>query len=101
LRYLSGKHVPEPESALLLRTLLMHDYRRILLRDPELPSDMLPADWTGFEAHNVTAEIYRHIGELSARWFAENMENTSGRLPYADALFFKRYGGLPQHDKTS
>ena len=34
----------DAESAFLLRTLLIHDYRRLLLRDPELPEVLLPAD---------------------------------------------------------
>jgi len=96
LRYLSGKGAPDPERAFLLRTLLIHDYRRILLRDPELPVDMLPSDWTGFDAHDVTADIYKCIGASSAIWFSNTMENAAGSLPAADSLFFKRYGGIPE-----
>ncbi len=96
LRYLSGNGSPDPERAFLLRTLLIHDYRRILLRDPELPVDMLPRDWAGFDAHDVTAEIYKCIGVKSAAWFSDTMESMSGKLPAADAVFFKRYGGLPE-----
>ena len=95
LRYLSGKGAPDPERAFLLRTLLIHDYRRILLRDPELPIDMLPNDWAGFDAHNVTADIYKCIGSDSATWFSNTMENASDSLPAADSVFFKRYGGIP------
>jgi phenylacetic acid degradation operon negative regulatory protein len=96
LRYLSGNGAPDPERAFLLRTLLIHDYRRILLRDPELPNDMLPNDWAGFDAHNVTADIYKCIGAGSATWFSNTMENASGSLPAADSVFFKRYGGIPE-----
>lgn len=96
LRYLSGNGSPDPERAFLLRTLMIHDYRRILLRDPELPVDMLPSDWAGFDAHDVTAEIYKCIGVKSATWFSNSMESVLGKLPAADALFFKRYGGLPE-----
>jgi phenylacetic acid degradation operon negative regulatory protein len=96
LSYLSGKGAPDPERAFLLRTLLIHDYRRILLRDPELPIDMLPNDWAGFDAHNVTADIYKCIGAGSATWFSDTMENASGSLPAADPIFFKRYGGIPE-----
>ncbi len=95
LRYLSGKGAPDPERAFLLRILMIHDYRRILLRDPELPVDMLPGDWAGFDAHDVTADIYKCIGADSATWFSETMENASSSLPAADSVFFKRYGGIP------
>jgi phenylacetic acid degradation operon negative regulatory protein len=96
LRYLSGNGTPDPERAFLLRILMTHDYRRILLRDPELPVDMLPGDWAGFDAHDVTAGIYKCIGTKSAAWFSENMENTSGHLPPADSIYYQRYGGLPE-----
>jgi len=96
LHHLSGKGAPDPERAFLLRTLLIHDYRRILLRDPELPIDMLPNDWTGFDTHNLTADIYKCIGAGSATWFSNNMENATGSLPAADSVFFKRYGGIPE-----
>ncbi len=96
LRYLSGKGAPDAERAFALRILLIHDYRRILLRDPELPLDMLPNDWAGFDAHNVTANIYKCIGAGSASWFSYTMENTKGSLPSADSVFFKRYGGIPE-----
>jgi phenylacetic acid degradation operon negative regulatory protein len=93
--YLSEIDAPDPERAFLLRTLLIHDYRRILLRDPELPPDMLPNEWTGFDAQIVTADIYRSIGTSSAAWFSDTMENASGSLPVADSVFYKRYGGIP------
>ncbi len=38
------------QDAFLLRILLIHDYRRLLLRDPELPEVLLPADWSGQQA---------------------------------------------------
>jgi phenylacetic acid degradation operon negative regulatory protein len=28
-----------------LRIVLIHDYRRLLLRDPKLPDVLLPAEW--------------------------------------------------------
>ena len=35
------------EEVFLLRTLLIHDWRRLLLRDPGLPDVLLPPDWPG------------------------------------------------------
>jgi hypothetical protein len=49
----------DDESAFLLRILLIHDYRRLLLRDPELPDVLLPptgpARRPGCCARNSTA----------------------------------------------
>lgn len=33
--------------AFTARILLIHHYRRVVLRDPLLPSALLPADWPG------------------------------------------------------
>jgi phenylacetic acid degradation operon negative regulatory protein len=52
----------------LLRILLIHEFRRILLKDPELPAKMLPADWEGHTARTQTAEIYCELAEPTAKW---------------------------------
>ena len=75
----------------LLRILLIHDYRRILLRDPELPTEMLPTPWIGFESQELTATIYKRVAGDSARWLAGNVENEWGALPMADDSFNRRY----------
>lgn len=33
---------PSPQDCFLARTLLIHEYRRLLLRDPQLPDELLP-----------------------------------------------------------
>src|SRR5262249_12085684 len=42
-----GTAALDPESAFVIRTLLIHEYRKIHLRDPLLPPTLLPADWVG------------------------------------------------------
>src|SRR5271169_661423 len=37
-----------PVTGFILRTLLIHEYRRLHLRDPLLPQRLLPANWPGF-----------------------------------------------------
>ena len=49
------------EDAFLLRLLLIHDYRRLLLRDPELPEVLLPADWPGQKARLLCKDLYRRL----------------------------------------
>jgi DNA-binding transcriptional regulator PaaX len=40
-----------PEQAFVVRTLLIHKCRRVLLRDPRLPAALLPLDWPGAAAY--------------------------------------------------
>lgn len=59
---------PDGYSLLMLRVLLIHEYRRILLKDPELPREMLPENWEGHIARALTAEIYRELVNQTANW---------------------------------
>ncbi|MHA1568660.1 MAG: PaaX family transcriptional regulator [Alphaproteobacteria bacterium] len=56
------------ESSFVLRTLMVHEYRRILLRDPDLPDALLPADWAGAEARRLRGEIHRLGGGRLERY---------------------------------
>ena len=51
----------DDQSAFLLRILLIHDYRRLLLRDPELPTALLPPGWPGQTARLLCQELYRRL----------------------------------------
>ncbi len=44
--------------ALVERMQLIHDYRLFPFRDPDLPPELLPADWSGRVAHEVFLEAH-------------------------------------------
>jgi phenylacetic acid degradation operon negative regulatory protein len=67
--------------AFQLRILLIHDWRRIVLRDPLLPAAMLPADWPGTRALGLVGGAYRRILGDSERWLDGHAVNESGLLP--------------------
>ena len=48
-----------PQTAFVVQTLLVHSYRRAVLRDPRLPKPLLPAGWPGHEAYDLCQQIYR------------------------------------------
>jgi len=50
---------PDAEQAFVLRVLLMHAYRRVRLRDPQLPRDVLPADWPAARAYGLARKLHR------------------------------------------
>lgn len=67
--------VPEnmpPGDAMAARTLLIHDWRRIVLRDPALPDALLPADWIGHKARNLTRQTYHGLLQGSENWLNAN-----------------------------
>lgn len=49
----------DPEQAFVLRTLMMHAYRRVRLRDPQLPRDVLPRDWPAARAYMLARKLHR------------------------------------------
>lgn len=78
---LDDQQAPAPQTLLLLRTLLIHEYRRIRLSDPELPSAMLPSHWHGDTAQAMTARLYRRLYPASDKWFTDKFfagRNNSG-----------------------
>ena len=75
----------------LLRAILIHDYRRILLRDPDFPQAMLTQGWVGYEAHDLVKRMYKTLVEPSTTYIEENMNNAQGKLPEASNKFFQRF----------
>lgn len=77
-----------------LRILLMLEHRRILLKDPVLPEALLPADWLGGIARNITVDIYRRIVPAADRFLLSHMETWSGTVPLPPAEYWQRFGGI-------
>lgn len=71
----------EDAQAFQLRTLLIHDWRRIVLRDPLLPEAMLPEDWPGTRALRLLGSVYRQVLGPSERWLDRHAVNEEGPIP--------------------
>lgn len=67
--------------ALVARVLLIHEYRRVVLRDPLLPAALLPQPWPGDAARRVCAAIYRTLLPASERWLDRHGLSAKGPLP--------------------
>ncbi|MBV6273480.1 phenylacetic acid degradation operon negative regulatory protein PaaX [Alcaligenaceae bacterium CGII-47] len=88
----------DPQTAFMLRILLIHDYRRLLLRDPELPDVLLPLDWPGQTARMVCRELYRRLLEPSERHLDEHIRLADGTVPALQATTMERF---PSDDPLS
>ena len=84
----------DPEQCFIVRTLLIHEYRRVLLRDPRLPAALLPLDWPGAAAFGLCRDFYRLTHRCAERHLAAVLEGPHGALPPANAAFYERFGGL-------
>lgn len=85
---------PTPEQCFQIRLLLIHDYRRIILRDPQLPDELLPGDWAGNAARQLCSNIYHRVWEGAENHMNQYLETAEGPLPAPNAKFYQRYGGL-------
>jgi len=94
LHALHATNDPEPQSCFLIRTLLIHEYRRVLLRDPQLPEELLQADWTGTAARVLCRNLYRLTQQPAERHLMSSLETADGPLPEAASYFYDRFGGL-------
>ncbi len=83
------------ESQFLLRTLLIHDYRRLLLRDPELPKVLLPQDWSGQEARHLCQALYGQLLTPSERHITQHMKLADGSAPKARPMLASRFQVRP------
>jgi phenylacetic acid degradation operon negative regulatory protein len=84
----------DPECAFVLRTLLIHEFRRIHLRDPLLPLTLLPPGWVGETAYSMTREIYTRVFDPAEDWLSDTAATLSGALPPPQPEVRHRFGGL-------
>ena len=91
LAHAQAASVTDDEQAFLLRMLLIHDYRRLLLRDPELPDALLPKDWSGRQARVLCKELYKQIEAASERSLDKTLQLADGPMLARDAAVGERF----------
>ena len=82
--------------AFLFRTLLIHEYRKIHLRDPLLPPSLLPPDWPGTPAYEICRTIYERVFPAAEEHLTAVAARLDGRLPVPEASVYRRFAGLPR-----
>jgi len=83
-----------PQQCFVVRTLLIHEFRRVSLHDPQLPAELLPADWPGPAAYRLCRDFYRRTHQCAEQHLAATLETGRGALPPAAPYFYERFGGL-------
>ena len=51
----------DPATAFAMRSLMVSDYRRIVLADPGLPDELVPPGWPERRAAHIAARLYRSL----------------------------------------
>ena len=84
----------DSRTAFQIRTLMIQEYRRILLRDPLLPAEMLATGWQGTAAYQLCRNLYRLIFAPADDFMSSEFETADGPLPPPAPEFYDRFGGL-------
>lgn len=83
-----------PQTSFLLRTLLIHEYRRAILRDPMLPEELLASNWPGAAARLLCRNLYCRVQAGAERHLIAAIQTADGPAPAADSAYHERFGGL-------
>jgi phenylacetic acid degradation operon negative regulatory protein len=84
----------EPRDCFLVRTLLIHEYRRLHLRDPLLPAQLLRANWPGAQAAALCRDIYARVFAPAEIHLSRVAKKLAGPLPAVDPSIMQRFGGI-------
>jgi phenylacetic acid degradation operon negative regulatory protein len=93
-RALHSASALDPEQCFVTRTLLMHEFRRVQLRDPSLPRQLLPESWPGDTARAMCRDIYQLCWGKTEAHLMKMLETADGPLPRAAKRFHARFGGI-------
>jgi len=83
-----------PADSFIVRALLVHEYRRIVLRDPRLPTALLPDDWAGGRAYALCQSLYARVFGASESHLQQIVAGTAERWRALDTSVTARFGGV-------
>lgn len=61
----------DPAHSFAIRTMLVHDLRRIRLSGPDIPLQLLPDEWPGARAFELARSLYPDLCSSSSPWLSE------------------------------
>ena len=77
--------------AMAARCLLIHEWRRLRLRAPELPPQFLPNDWPMEACLDFVAQTYHQLLPASERWLDDHATGPQGSLRPAVESVARRF----------
>lgn len=92
--FLQEQDVTSPEQAFVIRTLLIHAFRRVQLHDPQLPLELLPAQWPGTAAYELCRDLYLLTCDGAEQHLETTLQDEESGITQAEPYFYQRFGGL-------
>ena len=86
-------NLPEDSlSALAIRTLLIHEWRRLLLRRDQSNSALLPADWPYQDCRQSVSNLYQLLSPAAESWLDTEALSPDGALVKSAIATPQRFG---------
>ncbi|TEA71519.1 phenylacetic acid degradation operon negative regulatory protein PaaX [Pollutimonas harenae] len=82
-----------PLQAYLIRALTLHEWRRIVLHDPQLPTQMLPSDWPGHTARTLCGALYWRVFDQAEVFLDESLGQDPEHYQPLQPFVYQRFGG--------
>ena len=82
----------DPLNALAARIVLIHEWRRLVLRQPSAGIAILGNNWPGEQCRTTVAGLYHSLIGASAQWLDTRPELSCHSNPSASALETERFG---------
>lgn len=82
-----------PQQAYMVRALTLHEWRRIVLHDPQLPTQMLPPDWPGHRARALCATLYWAVFNAAERYLDDLLGTDPVHYQPLRSYVNQRFGG--------
>jgi phenylacetic acid degradation operon negative regulatory protein len=83
-----------PAESFIVRTLLIHWFRRVTLHDPQIPPELLPSDWPGRIAYELCRRVYQQVYRDAESFLSQTVGASGGSLAEVSLWFYQRFGGL-------
>ncbi|MGI9133134.1 MAG: phenylacetic acid degradation operon negative regulatory protein PaaX [Rhodoferax sp.] len=93
-KHLGARVAIDPQQAFVIRTLLVHEFRRVQLHDHQLPLELLPRNWPGKTAYDLCGRIYSMTSQAAERHVLQQLRGQDPSAPVAASYFFQRFGGV-------
>ena len=82
---------PDPETTFTLRTLVVHAHRRMVLRDPDLPGELLPATWPAATARARFRDLWQALQPLADPFTRDHLSRCDGKPLPTGELYGDRF----------
>lgn len=90
--YISG--YISPAQAFSMRTLVIHEYRRMMLKYPILPKELLPFDWAWLNAYALCASIYKQTLQVSEDYITDLGNALPEPIPKTKQKVYNRFPSI-------